>query len=121
MLSQRSTPSTVSTSRSGADTSTSRNADTPATTRNAPDATVATDGFTLHRCTCKYKTILGSHGFDSTERYVYKVIWRDRFVLVYFGVFAVSCRDCKRWCRVRMLPKERRAEITPMSDRRKIV
>lgn len=80
------------------------------------DSNESDDGFTKHRCTCRFKTILGSYGFDAKGRFVYKVIWRDRAMLVYFGAFTLRCRDCKKWCRVRLLPKERKAEITPMNS-----
>lgn len=41
---------------------------------------------------------------------------RDRILLIYFGAFTVRCRDCKRWCRVRMLPKERKVDISAMKS-----
>lgn len=75
------------------------------------------DGFTKHRCTCRYKTILGSYGIDAKGRFVYKIIWRDRAALIYFGAVALRCRDCKKWCRIRLLPKEKKAEITPMNSK----
>lgn len=79
------------------------------------EGTPETDGFTRHRCNCRRRTVLGSHGIDPrTGQYAYKIIWRDRAVLIYFGALTVYCRDCQRWSRVRVLPKEQRAEITPL-------
>jgi hypothetical protein len=95
-------------------TSTRTSASTP-TSQPDPAADKPTDdGFERHRCTCRHATVLGSHGFDSKGRYVYKFMVRDRIVLIYFGAFTVRCRDCKRWCRVRMLPKERKVDISVM-------
>lgn len=76
---------------------------------------VGDDGFTRHRCSCRHRTVLGSHGFDTQGRYVYKVLWRDRIALMYFGVVALRCRHCERWCRVRILPREKRAEFVEMA------
>lgn len=72
------------------------------------------DGFTRHHCTCRHGTVLGSHGYDAKGRYCYKIAWRDRVVVIYFGAFTVKCKDCSRWCRVRMLPKEQKVQINPM-------
>jgi hypothetical protein len=77
---------------------------------------VANDAFTKHRCTCRFATVLGSYGLDEQNRFCYKILWRDRIALIYFGAVALRCRDCKRWCRIRILPKERKAEITPMKS-----
>jgi hypothetical protein len=78
------------------------------------DLDVAADGFQRHRCTCRHNTVLGSHGFDSKGRYVYKIMVRDRLILVYFGAFTQRCRDCKRWTRIRMLPKEKTVHISEL-------
>lgn len=43
-------------------------------------------------------------------------MFRDRIILVYFGAFTQRCRDCKRWTRVRMLPKEGKVEFTQMGS-----
>lgn len=81
------------------------------------DIEKSADGFTKHRCTCHNRTVLGSFGTDSQGRFVYKVMIRDRIILIYFGATALLCRDCKRWTRLRVLPREKKAEITPMHSR----
>lgn len=61
--------------------------------------------------------MLGSHGFDNQGRYVYKIMVRDRLILIYFGAFTQRCRDCKRWTRIRMLPKEKTVDISELGNR----
>lgn len=78
---------------------------------------VGVDGFVRHRCTCRRRTVLGSYGMDEAGRFSYKIMWRDRVMLVYFGSLSVRCRDCTRWTRVRILPKEKKADFTPMKTR----
>lgn len=74
------------------------------------------DGFVRHRCVCHYRTVLGAHGRDDSGRFCYKIVIRDRVVIIYFGAFVVICKDCHRWSRVRILPKEQRAEIQPLKS-----
>jgi hypothetical protein len=76
----------------------------------------AADGFVLHRCFCRYATILGSHGFDTDNRYCYKIMFRDRRVIVYFGVFTNTCKDCKRTHRIRLLPREKKVDIKVLAE-----
>ncbi|MDP9013788.1 MAG: hypothetical protein M3O41_14260 [Pseudomonadota bacterium] len=73
------------------------------------------DGFVRHRCMCRSNSTLGAHGWEN-GRYCYKILFRDRSVTIYFGVFIVSCRDCHRRHRVRMLPKESRMEARVLRD-----
>lgn len=73
------------------------------------------DGFVRHRCICRYRTVLGAHGWDKGQ-YTYKIVIRDRSVIIYFGTFVVSCRDCKRRHRVRMLPKKGAAEMRVLRE-----
>ena len=87
---------------------------TPTTGSKAED--LAADGFTRHRCSCRRQTVLGSYGFDSDGRFVYKIMVRDRLILLYFGAFTQRCKDCKRWTRIRMLPKEKTVAITEMGS-----
>ena len=73
------------------------------------------DGFIRHRCICRYRTVLGAHGWENGQ-YTYKIKIRDRSVTIYFGAFVVSCRDCNRRHRVRMLPKKGAAEMRVLRD-----
>ena len=76
-------------------------------------------GFIRHRCFCRYRTVLGAHGFDEKNRYCYKIVIKDRAVIIYFGAFILVCKDCSRWHRVRLLPKEKRLDTSVMTDRPK--
>lgn len=73
------------------------------------------DGFIRHRCICRHRTTLGAHGWENGQ-YAYKIIIRERSVTIYFGAFVVSCKDCKRRHRVRMLPKKGTAEMRVLRD-----
>ena len=75
------------------------------------------NGFIRHRCFCRYKTVLGAHGFDESKRYCYKIIIKDRAVIIYFGAFVLVCKDCSRWHRVRLLPKEQRVDTSVLPHR----
>lgn len=74
------------------------------------------DDLVRHRCICRAQTVLGAHGWENGQ-YVYKVIWRDRALTVYFGVFVIACRDCKRRHRVRMLPKKSAVDLRVLRDK----
>lgn len=75
------------------------------------------NGFIRHRCFCRYRTVLGAHGFDESQRYCYKIVVKDRAVIVYFGAFILVCKDCSRWHRVRLLPKEQRVDTSVLNSR----
>ncbi len=73
------------------------------------------DNFVRHRCICRQETVLGAHGWEN-GKYLYKIIIRDRTIIVYFGVFIVACRDCKRRHRVRMLPRKNQVDVRVLRD-----